>query len=330
MMVLLDHTNLFKHLHLGQTGVGIFFGLSGYLITGLLLDEQAKSGKLDLPRFYLRRMARLMPGAAVVVCTCSVAFLLLGAKREVLNGVFALSYTTNYAAIYFGHHLTGFGHFWSLAVEEHFYLFWPLALILFAKRGGVRTVAWGAFGLCGLVLAWRALLAHAGGYDLLLYIGTIERLDSMLYGAIAACLVRLGWRPHIGMLALGGALLLASVLSPIGKDGLMASMIQGLGGASVAVALDHSPCNWLRKALSWRPVVSVGLLSYSLYLWHLPVYQLVERVFGSTPSVKLLAITVSFGMAYAGYRCIEVPARHHLRRRIDERSSAAPQKTAEA
>ena len=131
LMVVVQHLTHTSRFYVGATGVALFFALSGYLITGLLLDELEGRGRIRLGRFYLRRTARLMPGLLAMLITGSI--LLAGAGQVgYLSGVLPSAlYVNNYASILAGgaHLNLAFGHTWSLAVEEHFYLVWPLVLV---------------------------------------------------------------------------------------------------------------------------------------------------------------------------------------------------------
>lgn len=319
-LVLIDHTNLLKNWGLGGTGVGIFFALSGYLITGLLVKEWESTGHLRLKRFYARRFARLMPGLVLSVVVCSALFLLIGRKREVLNGFFAMTYMANYAAIISGHHLSGFGHAWSLAVEEHFYIVWPAVLLLLVRRATTKWHAAAAIAvICILDLIWRGYLAHRVGIThIWLYVGTVERL-----GAIAAMLTaqRRGrveaWTA--GLLPIGVAGLVLNVATNLGA--VWSSTLLALAGTAVVAAPDLHPCGGVRRWLSARWLVYTGVLSYSLYLWHLPIYQLVEHVLGNSISCKLVALVLTGGAAWSSYRWVESPMRAKLRSWADLRFS---------
>ena len=257
-----------------------------------------------------------MPGLVLSVVVCSALFLLIGHKREVLNGIFAITYTANYAAIMTGHHLSGFGHAWSLAVEEHFYIIWPTVLLLLIRRFRTWQVAVVIAILCLLVLIWRGYLAQSGvDRQLWLYVGSIERLDAMLYGAIAAVLVTgrlhrlnawVSWLLPLGVLAL-----LLSISTEIAA--MWSSTLLGLAGTAVVLALDAHPCGGARRLLSTQWLVSVGVLSYSLYLWHLPIYQLVENILGREIEYKILALGLTWVAAWASYHHFEVPVRAKLR-----------------
>ncbi|WP_423599459.1 acyltransferase family protein [Roseateles sp. MS654] len=320
LLVLADHTNLFKVYPLGKVGVGVFFAISGFLITGILMDERARTGAIDLRRFYLRRLARLAPGLLLVVAVGSIAFLLLGQRKPVLAGIFAATYTTNYAAVWFGQHLPGFGHAWSLAVEEHFYLIWPIALLALMKLGLTRAMVV-TLAIALLDIAWRAVLVQRPGTELLLYVGTIERIDAILYGCLAAMAARRGWFAPAWFAAAGAVGLVVLMFFAGPYEATYSSALYGIAGAALVAGLDAARIT--RTLLSARPLVWMGLASYSLYLWHLPVYQVLEALWGTALWTKGLAVALTFALAALAYHAFEVPVRDWARRRIDAKPAPA-------
>ena len=134
LMVLVQHVAGPLRIDLGYTGVGLFFGLSGYLITSLLLDEFASRGRVSLFRFYARRAARLVPALLLVVAVCNTIFVIQGYYAPLAGSLTALTYTANYVQIFNLNWMVAYGPTWSLAVEEHFYIIWPLALLATIRR----------------------------------------------------------------------------------------------------------------------------------------------------------------------------------------------------
>ncbi|MDR9836245.1 acyltransferase family protein [Herbaspirillum huttiense] len=326
LLVLLEHTNLFKQFNLGGVGVGIFFALSGYLITGLLWDEFAREGRLALVPFYIRRFARLAPALLIVAVVAGVAFLVEGQRRAAFNGLFAVTYTANYAAIFSGHHLAGFGHTWSLAVEEHFYLVWPPLMLLLLRRLQASSFIKAVLAICVAVLCWRALLFVFFGEQvrLMLYAGSLERLDSLLYGCAAAVAVRRGWRPGIVALLAGVAAVAASIVWLAPLSSVFGPTLIGAGGALLIAALDCERRAVVQRLLSAKLMVRAGILSYGIYLWHIPLLQLATRD-GEGPLGRiLLAMTLAVILAHVSYRYCEVPIRDSVRRRLARKPDPAP------
>jgi peptidoglycan/LPS O-acetylase OafA/YrhL len=316
---------------LGETGVAMFFGLSGYLITGLLLAEVRRTGTVRLGQFYVRRAARLLPALVVVLVVCDLGFWLTGRDGFLRPSLYALAYVSNYATVLGGDYLMGFGQTWSLAVEEHFYLLWPVVLLLAARRGGTRTVVSVALVGCAVAVGWRLVLVLLGDPQLLLYHGTLERADALLYGCAAAALVARGWRPS-GWVLPTSALVLAGVVAvsdggPVGR--VAVQMVLGVAAAGLAAGLDTGPGERARRMLSWRPVVLVGVLSYGLYLWHWPLFSLFGPLTGYRVWPQaIVAVTVLPVAAAVSYLAVERPVRTRVRRVLGARrttgSSTSP------
>jgi len=268
LMVVVQHTLGEIPVDLGFWGVLLFFALSGYLITSLLLDERAATGTLSLRAFYLRRAGRMVPALVLVVVVLDALFVIAGDYKPLIGSLTALTYTSNYAQI----------------IDP------------------------------GLVAVLGAPLD-------ILAIGSLERADAMLYGCAAAIALRLGWRPRAWMLWVGVA---AVGLIPHAFDGhpfvgsISNNALTAVAGAAIVVCLDYAPTRWLRRVLSLRPVVVVGVVSYGLYLWHGPAMRLAGDLGGSGPAWRAVAATAALGAAVLSYRLVELPMRAWARRRAAE------------
>jgi peptidoglycan/LPS O-acetylase OafA/YrhL len=248
----------------GGAGVTLFFGLSGYLITSLLLAEHSRAGRVDLRAFYIRRALRLFPALWAVLLGVLVLVLaglmpqdkaLLGTDyRVVFLGV--LAYVGNWVFVA-GSSLGVLGHTWSLAVEEQFYLVWP-ALLLIGLRVGQRRFATWVLVVAMLVTPWRLILASAGAVDQVL-VGTDSHADALLMGGVVALLgIRVpqigGW---IGMAGLCG---LAWIWpAPAGA---------GVVFLPVAAVLSTISVAGCPRLLAWGPLAFIGKISYGIYLYH--------------------------------------------------------------
>lgn len=338
LIVFLSHAGL--EFVPGGFGVTIFFFLSGYLITTLLRREHDRSSKIDFKKFYMRRVLRIWPPFYVVLILAVVTSFLVGGYSE-FNGDHLFAFVSqffhfcNYYNIEYGNQFMalGTGVYWSLAVEEHFYLVFPLLYVLLRRFGiGSSKQATVFWGLCLTVLLWRCLLVFTMGadYDRIFY-ATDTRVDSILFG----CALAVAGNPAVEQdrqisehnlklyfLPLGFALLLLTLLfKPVClKFGLdetaelfrntLRYSIQGLALYPIFIAAIRFPQWWMFKPLNWGWVRFVGVLSYSLYLIHHMVIKSVRLVmpeFGLL-EVIVLSLLISFVLAYGVYRFAEIPA----------------------
>ncbi len=290
----------------GWAGVDLFFGLSGFLITSLLLREEdrellaGRPRRFSLGRFYLRRVFRILPAfyAVFALDTCVLArypFVPSAGLSEIRHSAFGLlpygTFWANYIISY-GPHWAGhtvflpreaYSVFWSLCVEEHFYLLWPIFLCL-VKRTSVRVAV--SLAVC-LTLPVLRHLAIASDWDqpLAVHFASHYRLDSILWGGLAALLAgRIAWRDSTRRLLLGAGIVLVAWLvvtstmsvRPIGRPiGFSAGFsLLALTTAVLLLELTRRPNTWLNRALEFRPLVAVGRVSYGMYLLHLPVMDL--------------------------------------------------------
>jgi peptidoglycan/LPS O-acetylase OafA/YrhL len=260
-----DRPDIVSITQFGALGVDLFFGLSGLLITKLLLEEQDRYGSISLQAFYVRRCFRvLLPCYIYVgfVCACS----LVQNRTEILSSVF---FFRNYLSeAYVGPYTI---HLWSLAVEEHFYLLWPPLLVLFTTKHGRQVAMWLSVA-CGL---WRIAGAQyfppvAGApFE---HFRTDYRIDTLLWGCVIAFLLhdprtlgqlKLRLTPTVWTLALAAFMLCLLFYSPLSQL-WMPMLIPVL----LAGTLTHP--DWtLSRVLDFGPIRAIGRLSYSLYLWQL-------------------------------------------------------------
>jgi peptidoglycan/LPS O-acetylase OafA/YrhL len=318
----------------GGVGVDIFFVLSGFLITTILSGEWARTGAINFRNFYARRFLRLAPALFLTCAVVAVAKPLFGEAFPGTDIALALSYTSNWAQAFYGYHLTWLNHCWSLAIEEQFYVIWPLVIL------GVERVGRSPAAKAGLLLGGAAVIAvyrawHVGVWtDERLNFGLDTRMDSLMTGAALAYAVAafrdspwaselaragsgaskranplsrlLGW--FLAPLALATLFLIPNIVtwySPwMGWIGYV--LVTGLAATVVAdlVVGRHS---LLAPVLAARPMVFVGKISYGLYLLHLPVYYAVEKLIPAAPLVVRLGwkVGVSLALATASYYWVE-------------------------
>ena len=316
----------------GLLGVTVFFVISGYLITGILINEIEESGGVDLKNFWLRRIRRLLPAvlsmAVVMIFVSAVVNRVVFTKgcNDLLSAVFGYnnwwqifrkeSYFENAGAP------SPFTHCWSLAIETQFYLIYPILLILLSKarnRGKVFAAVTAVLALISVVL--MGVLYSPDGDPSRVYYGTDTRAFSLLIGALAA----IQKEYHIIKVKLRGKLWAVigsiSVLILIGMMMFISSYSSFLyyGGQAIvsalaafvvyAVTVSRSLLNIIlgSSILKW-----IGDRSYSIYLWHYPIIVLMSGGKRAAWWIVILEVVLSVGFAELSYRFIETPVRHGI------------------
>jgi peptidoglycan/LPS O-acetylase OafA/YrhL len=296
----------------GFLGVDIFFVLSGYLITGILLRDLQRDGAVDYRRFYVNRFLRLIPALLVLMVVYSLAVLSAGHLQELsaANVLAILFYYFNWYIIQTLDTPEGLGHLWSLSVEEQFYILWPLLLTLLVVR--LRSTRWVvAVFLLAIVLvaAVRAQLWHQGTGWLILYIRTDLRADALLTGGLLAFARHRGCLPLIyprlmGMLAALGlfalALLVAREDAFLYLGGL--TLISLLSGLLIITAVEGGPVFY-----DCWPLRQLGKISYGVYLWHLPVFTALASVEMAPFMQTLLGVMVTLVICMVSWAVVELP-----------------------
>jgi peptidoglycan/LPS O-acetylase OafA/YrhL len=287
----------------GSFGVVLFFVLSGYLITGLLLRELDLAGRVDFRRFYQRRAKRLLPALVLVtIGHLILQLLVLGEADQWWNRTWpVLAYVANIVQIA-GDSLVHMSHTWSLAVEEHFYLFWPLLLVLLPKRRRFPI----AIGVVVGLALWRSGLLAFGFPHLRILFGTDSNAFAPLLGAVLALGVHDGrWtRVPKSTSAISTFVLIAVACLPLhftDRRVLWSTIpVAMLSAVAILGAVRH-PVFWLEAAwLRW-----FGLISYGLYLWH---YPLISLPWPRSPVPPLVAMTVvPIVVAFLSWRFVEAP-----------------------
>ena len=302
----------------GFIGVDIFFVISGYLITQILLRDIA-AGRFSLLRFYERRARRILPALFVVIFTTApfAWAVMLPAQRQ------AMAESMAALAIFISNLLFGaqqgyfspdaaelpFLHTWSLSVEEQFYVFFPL-LLAFLWRFGLRaTVA-----VLALLLVASLALAQYGSWrdPSLNFYFTGSRIWELMAGALTALAEWRYGRQARNFPALIGVLALALPLLFYGEATPNPSVWTALPVAGTALFLFYGRAGTIPARLfSLRPVVAVGLISYSAYLWHHPLFAIARLARGAEPAPLLMAVLIAatFGLALLSWRFVERPFR---------------------
>lgn len=329
----------------GPLGVTIFFFLSGYLITTLLRMEFEKTGAISLRNFYLRRAFRILPPLYLVLAAAYALTILgvLGAQKLRLGACLAqVFFLSNYQILssgWAGPHTgrpPGTGSLWSLAVEEHFYLLFPLCyLILCRLVHSRRRQAMYLAGACGLILVWRfvLILGLHRSFDRT-YAATDTRFDSILFGCILAIVgnpvldwkersrakwstLKRVWAPALAPLSVV-AILGVYWLHDRRITGTIQYTIDGLALIPLFIVAVRFPRWGVFRLLNIRPVMFVGAVSYSIYILHEIVIAGVHHQVGGGQAVHgVLYLLITLLIAWAMYRWVERPFAR-LRRRLSK------------
>ena len=328
----------------GFLGVDLFFVLSGFLITTLLLAEARTHGTVDVVAFWARRARRLLPGLLLMSLTTVLVFTAFpsAADPTELRGaaLAALVYVANWHFL-----LAGEGYFeqldvpsplqhtWSLSIEEQFYVVWPLLLLLGIRLRLARWVVATGVAVGALASgAWMAYLHRQEADVDRLYYATDTRAHTILLGVVTALiLVGRAGRPRgrrrsresvgrsaatlLAGTALAGVLaamcLVAAEDARLYRGGLV---MFSTGSALLVAAVASSPTGVVTRVLEWVPVRAVGVLSYSLYLWHWPVFVFLNgpRTSMSGPPLLAVRLAATVLLAMASYRLVELPLRRSV------------------
>jgi peptidoglycan/LPS O-acetylase OafA/YrhL len=316
----------------GYLGVDLFFVLSGYLITSLLLAESRESGRIALADFWVRRARRLFPALLSLMPAIAVYAWLLAKPEELerirTDAVATLAYVANWSSVASERSYwemfaapSPLEHTWSLAIEEQFYLLWPLVVVLALRRGSARTVL--ALALGGAALSMAAMFfLYAPARTSRVYFGTDTRATAIFAGIAFAVLVpptttfsKRATRilDGFGLVAIIGLSVAWWSLpgeSPLlYRGGFWLTEIAAL--VLVATAIAGPEQSIVARVLAFRPFVLVGLVSYGLYLWHWPIDVVItpERLHVGTNAARIVQFVTTFAIAMASYFGLEKPIR---------------------
>ena len=326
----------------GFLGVDVFFVLSGFLITSLLLDELGGTGRIALAGFWIRRARRLLPALIVMVLAVVAARTLFPPEATASlrdDAVAAFFWVANWTFVaqrtdYFaqGTPPSPLQHTWSLGVEEQYYLFWPLLVIavvaVIAARARWAVFALATAGAVGSAAAAIVLASDAGVNRV--YFGTDTRVQALLVGSAAAALlvrdwsvltaggtlIRTRWRRWVagGLSVLGLAMLAALAHYATGsarefRAGLLIVVALAAVLVVAPVALDQG--GPVARALAWRPLVWLGAISYGVYLWHWPIFLALNGERTGWSGWRLFAVrcAATVAVAAASWWLLEQPIR---------------------
>ncbi len=295
-------------------GVELFFVLSGFLITGMLLREEGRIGGIHLPRFYLRRATRILPPLAGYLGVVAVVYRVLGLHAPWA----ALGSAALFAANFYTDNPSATQHLWSLAVEEQFYLLWPPFLLACLRWGGKRAAVRAAAALLLVSPVFRTAVSvlHAPWINHREQFSLPGRMDSLLAGALLALFLgtstwerfcerthRFRWLPPLFFLALSPALRL--VLGNLYTLSL-GFTLESLAAALFFGSLLRRPRSLVSRALGWEPFAFFGVASYSLYLYQSAIILGWPPAWGGThPAAAAFVAALLAGLT--AYLLVEVP-----------------------
>lgn len=342
LLVIAYHAGL--HVPGGFTGVDIFFAISGFVITGTLLGELTSSGRVSLSRFYVRRVKRLLPALAVVLVFVALVGILaepIGAQHmSALTGVFASFFSAN---VYLDHLPTGYFdvsttinpllHTWTLAVEEQFYVVFPTLLAIGwwlgrskPARGRSREVAFAIIAaVCVVSFMFSYSLSRgyfpsgSRSHEKLAFYASPTRAWEFGVGALVVLATPLLSRlPAWGARALGVAGTAAIAVTAFSHLDTIhnpeTTVLLPVAGSCLLLAAGIPGTFWVSRLLGLRPLVWVGDLSYSLYLWHWPLIVFARALYPDhLLKAAAAAAVISFLPAWLSYRYVENPIRYHAR-----------------
>ena len=340
LAVIIYHVDV-NYLPGGFLGVDLFFVLSGYLISSLIIKEYRKTGSLNLYNFYIRRARRLLPAVYFMITVGLVVIVLFNEvllRKSHLDAIFGYIYSSNWWYIFhkldyfdsFGAQ-SPFKHLWSLAIEEQFYMIFPLLFLLVnrkkkSKDGTYKLNKNFLYVVLGLILV--SLIAHILLFDInnisRIYFGTDTRAFSLLVGVVGAILYPME-RLHAkvtpqqnmiySVVSLVSIATLITVMiytseynTLLYRGGFLLVAILGL----IVIISSGKQHTLMSRLLSFKPVVFIGKISYSLYLWHFPVLVLTTPVSEiGNPNIifVVLRVILTFILATASYVFVETPIR---------------------
>ncbi|MGB2757939.1 MAG: acyltransferase, partial [Acidimicrobiia bacterium] len=344
MGVLLYHHDEIGMFRGGYVGVDVFFVISGYLITSLLITEFRGRGRVSLTTFYVRRAKRLLPAMLLVVAVSSIVAATVAREFAVsvrgdaiaslfyVNNWWQLSSSQPYGQAFAGH-LPLLQHLWSLAIEEQFYLLWPIVVIIglrwaHGKPGRLRQFALTVLGL-GVVSGIAMWVAYSPADPSAIYYPTHLHAFGLLFGSVLA----MGWRQHrlradiafsakalLNAIALFGLAVLYWVMTSktydfYGDNLHRSLLISSLVSVLIVGAIVHPAGGMVSSVLSWRPFTWIGERSYGIYLWHILVFYFVDTEIPLVPKLPSLVlgslrIIITVVIAHFSYELLESPIRY--------------------
>lgn len=324
LVVMLFHANV-SFLGGGFIGVDIFFVLSGFLITSLLIKEFEHTGSVSLKHFYMRRILRLGPALLLLlVVFCIVGFIFLGEEKAIANlvdALIALAYLSNWARAFDLHPPDFLGHTWSLSIEEQFYILWPIVLVTLLRINKNRWVVV-FFAAVVALISWflRILMAMNDVSVERLYNGLDTRADALMVGCVLGILtssrliserakdILAQWLKYVALSFM--ICLLGFFVFSEWQDLRMyyfGFFAVELFAVTLIFDIMINKKSMIGKILAMRWLVWVGSISYGLYLWHYPIFRTMIALGYNDWAVIFIGTFVTFAIATSSYYFLERP-----------------------
>lgn len=323
LVVLLCHISPYR-LAGGNIGVDLFFVLSGFLITSILLNEYRSTGTINIRLFYLRRALRLFPALFSVVFFVAAYTTIMMPEQigaTLVDIAAVATYVWNWRCVYLHAFDLGGGngmlsHLWSLSVEEQFYIVWPglLLVVLSLRAAKPVLLAVLAIGVLGPALARLAI--WKSGPTIAMYFSSHLRVDGLMWGALLAYLIYINavptsrnWKSFVNVLAVVslGLFLVMSKDDYLSGGELYQWGFSLIGAMSAVMILSAiiNPESTFTKCLEWRWLQYTGKISYGLYLWHIPILSVHHHLYVVTHAI--LGLTATYVIAALSFRYWESP-----------------------
>ena len=324
----------------GTVGLDPFFVLSGFLITALLLKEQARYGTIMRWSFYKRRMVRLLPPLFfLLVANVAIAVALNAWSRQELNSLLSVTfyysnyYQANSKSLFCSNLSPGYEHLWSLSFEEQFYLVWPWIVIFFLTiKRSIRTVTIVILGTIAVIGIHRGLGYYGPQSWCYEFHATQDRADALLWGCLAAHLWARGSEPTklIRILIWPAVLLLLACLPFTDLTGpfLYRGGFDAIDLSSAIILLAIMGGTWAGiRFFEWKPLAKLGLIAYAFYLWHVTIFDEIRRI--DTGWSYELRVVVAFSwtltMALISWFLLERPLQRWVHRTTPREPKLAPE-----
>lgn len=291
----------------GSVGVDIFFVLSGYLITAILLKDMDRYGRISLVDFYIRRLFRLYPALLVVILAIAALTPMVGANWRAILA--AGTYTTNLGTVFLHLDLGPLKHTWSLAQEEQFYLIWPLILIAATRLRVPRKVLFAVTALVAVGCLGLFVIATGSGTATL---NPVARMG----GLAAGCAIALGLNAGL-IKAVRAWFMWTAATVGVFTITLSSAHLMPMALLAPAVIVCALPLitglvtgrdRIITGGLSFRPMTYVGVISYSLYLWHFPLFYFAQSMHLGPWLTAAIVLPASFALAALSRKYVELPA----------------------